>query len=198
MNLPGHADPEASTDAETYTDLMASVAADLPDRPVDIIGYSLGAKIALALATARPDNVHRLALFGVGDNLFAPEPAADAIIEALENGVTAETPPIAKGLAEYSQASGSNPLALAAVLRRRPDPTVNANALARVAARTKLINSADDKVAWPDGRLREAMPGLTYVQVNGPTHIALPGDADVRRLATDFLRDDTPQRCDAR
>ena len=188
MDLPGHADPDAPLDPAAYADLAASVAARLPPEPVDIVGYSLGAKIALALAIASPDKVRRLALFGIGDNLFAPEPAADVIVDALEQGVTADTPALAKGLVEYSQASGSNPLALAAVLRRRPNPVVDATALADLASRTMLINSSDDRVAQPDERLRNAMPGLTYVQLNGPGHVALPGDADVRRLSTEFLK----------
>jgi pimeloyl-ACP methyl ester carboxylesterase len=191
MNLPGHADQTASADPEAYADLTASVAAKLPDRPIDIIGYSLGAKIAFALAIARPDAVRRLALFGVGDNLFAPEPAADAIVKALEQGVTSNTPPIARALAEYSRASGSNPFALAAVLRRRPNPTVGTEALAAFAARTLLINSADDKVAQPDEQLRKAMPGLHYVRLNGLSHIELPCAADVKRISTEFLRDET-------
>lgn len=189
MNLPGHADPEASIDPAAYNDLAALVASELPDQPMDIIGYSLGAKIALALATAKQVKVRRLALFGVGDNIFAPEPAAETVIDALENGITSDTPPIAMALVEYSKASRSKPAALAAVLRRPINPIIDQHALAKLGTTTILVNSADDNVAQPDNRLRCSMPGLTYLQVQGPSHIALPRNAEVIAHCTNFLSD---------
>src|SRR3546814_12771662 len=63
---------------------MESLVADqLPAEPVDAIGFSLGARVLLTLATDAPERFDRLVLTGVGANLLRSDPS-DLILKAIE------------------------------------------------------------------------------------------------------------------
>lgn len=64
-DLPGHGQSGPRDDAQEPTDQALAMAAALLDQrpgPVDVIGHSLGAVIALRLALARPDRLRTLVL----------------------------------------------------------------------------------------------------------------------------------------
>lgn len=62
LDLPGHgAAARVSTSLEGAADLVAEV---LPDEPIDLAGYSLGARVALHVALRHPRRLRRLALLG--------------------------------------------------------------------------------------------------------------------------------------
>lgn len=174
VELPGHADPDASTDPAWYRDLASLVAARLPTGRFDIVGFSLGAKIALEIALTGGSAVRRMVLGGVGDNVFAVEPAAEAIASALDSGITADTSPHAKAMAAYAEPSGSNPRALAAVLRRPPNPRHARARLATLSCPTLVVNGDEDLVAIPDGQLLASSPLIVSRHIAGVGHIDLP------------------------
>lgn len=188
IDLPGHADPQASTDPADYADLAALVAQQLPDAPCDLIAYSLGAKIALEIASRHPRRVRRMALMGIGDNAFLREPSADAVIAALEHGVTADTAPAVADLVTHAQRSGSNLVALAAMLRRAPNPIASDEKLARITAPTLLINSDADRLAIPDDRLARALPHCTHHRISGVVHSDIPASPEFRAACLDFVQ----------
>jgi 2-succinyl-6-hydroxy-2,4-cyclohexadiene-1-carboxylate synthase len=63
-DLPGHgrAGVRASASVERTADDLAGLLEHLDARPAGVLGYSLGARIALRLAIAHPDSVARLVL----------------------------------------------------------------------------------------------------------------------------------------
>jgi 2-succinyl-6-hydroxy-2,4-cyclohexadiene-1-carboxylate synthase len=65
--LLGHGAPPP--EARTFSDEVSRLAALLPDEPVHLAGYSLGARLALSLALARPERLGRLTLMGVHPGL---------------------------------------------------------------------------------------------------------------------------------
>jgi 2-succinyl-6-hydroxy-2,4-cyclohexadiene-1-carboxylate synthase len=65
--LLGHGAPPPG--ARTFADEIARLAALLPDAPVHLAGYSLGARLALSLALAHPTHVARLTLIGAHPGL---------------------------------------------------------------------------------------------------------------------------------
>jgi 2-succinyl-6-hydroxy-2,4-cyclohexadiene-1-carboxylate synthase len=65
--LLGHGAPPP--EARTFTEEVARLASLLPDEPVHLAGYSLGARLALSLALARPERVRRLTVIGVHPGL---------------------------------------------------------------------------------------------------------------------------------
>src|SRR5882724_2437651 len=83
IDLLGHGTAEKPHDEAAYADLESYVADRLPDGPVDAIGFSLGARVLLTLATREPARFGRLVTLGVGANLLRAS-RSDAIIGALE------------------------------------------------------------------------------------------------------------------
>ena len=185
VDLPGHGGP-ASADPADYGDLAGALAERLPRGRVDVVGFSLGGKLALALAMRDRSRFGRMVIGGVGDNLFAPEPSAAALVEALENGVHSTTPAAVAGLVRYAEPSGSDPRALAAVLRRPPNPVIATAALAHVND-ILLINGETDRIAMPDSRLRAALRDPAYRSLAGVDHLALLTAPAFRSAAIAFV-----------
>lgn len=185
IDLPGHGGP-ASHDPAAYADLAGMLETRLPTEPVDLIGFSLGAKLALQLATGDRRRFPRIVLAGVGDNLFAPEPAGEALAAVLIHGVDAETPPQITALVHYALANGGDPAALAAVLQRSPNPTFAETDLTEV-GEILLVNGAEDRIAMPDERLRRALSTSRYLLLPGITHLSLPSSAGLKAAALSFL-----------
>lgn len=79
-DLPGHGDPPRHADA----DLVAAAAlvdatarAAFGDRPVDVVGYSMGGRIGLVWATAAPGRVRRAVLVGATAGLRSADERAE-------------------------------------------------------------------------------------------------------------------------
>lgn len=187
IDLPGHGPRGGSHDPADYADLASALAAMLPAGLLGCIGFSLGTKLLLELDIRQPGENGRLVLGGIGDNIFVPE-AAGPIVAAALRGDTAETaPPPVRALLDYSRKSGSDPLCLAAVLEREPNPRISEERLVAARAPILLVNSVDDNVAMPDMRLRAALPHAEYLQLDGPDHVGLTSDQRFRQAAVDFM-----------
>ncbi len=186
LNLPGH-DRDASHDPSAYADLTSSLAERLPSGRFDLVGFSLGAKLALSLATRLPDRVGTIVLGGVGDNVFAPEPSGEAVAFALVNGIREDTPGPVAALVRYSEKAEGHPHAFAAVLRRLANPTLTADALGRIRAPILLVNGDGDTLALPDGRLRTALADLSYRRLPETDHLSLTGCGAFQDAAVTFL-----------
>ena len=88
LDVRGHGKKPAVEDPEHYADLASDLEADLPPGAFDIIGFSLGAKLSLELASRHPDRVRRMVLGGLGDGYFVNH-AGLGLAEKLERGLTA-------------------------------------------------------------------------------------------------------------
>jgi len=67
--LLGHGDTVIATGNETFGGEIERLANALPSAAVHLVGYSMGARLALALALAYPSRVQRLSLIGVSPGL---------------------------------------------------------------------------------------------------------------------------------
>ena len=187
LDLPGHGAARlVSHNPADYADLASIVDAELPPSPLDIVGYSLGAKLALELACRAPYRFGRVVVGGVGDNLFAPEPSGELIAQALENGTGPNTSPLIRAVIDYTRPSGSDPRALAAILRRSPNPVASRERLGRIASNILVVNGTADRVAQPDGTLLSALPRAEHLALDGVGHFDLPATA-FRGTALAFL-----------
>src|SRR5262245_28980134 len=65
-DLLGHGDAPRPHDPEAYAGMESHLVAALPDRPVDAIGFSLGARMILTLAVEDPGRFSRIVVAGVG------------------------------------------------------------------------------------------------------------------------------------
>ena len=62
FDLPGHARSADWDDTRDYSQLSAEIAESFCEQPMELIGHSFGATVALRLAATRPDLVTRLTL----------------------------------------------------------------------------------------------------------------------------------------
>lgn len=76
VSLRGHggSDRPGHYSIQAMADDVAGLLRQLDDRPVDLVGHSLGGLVACAVASAHPDDVRRLVLEDVG----VPHPRAAA------------------------------------------------------------------------------------------------------------------------
>ncbi|MCP3909893.1 MAG: 2-succinyl-6-hydroxy-2,4-cyclohexadiene-1-carboxylate synthase [Actinomycetia bacterium] len=74
----GHSDAPASVAAyrmEACVDQVLAVVGDLTTGPVDLVGYSMGGRVALSLAVTTPDAIRSLVLIGASAGLSDPAEA---------------------------------------------------------------------------------------------------------------------------
>jgi len=191
-HLPGHGPGPVSRRPEDYADLAGLLDAVLPTGMLDVVGFSLGAKLALELAVRGPGRFRRIVLGGLGDNAFAPERVAPAVAQALESGVTPDTPPPVLDFLRAWNPAHNDALAIAAVLRRPANPLHTPERLRAVNTPTLLINGTQDPVAASSAALVAALPTVRLITVPGVDHFGLPRSAIFRAQALEFLTSENP------
>lgn len=213
VDLPGHGRYAGETDPERFT-----LAATLElieaagDWPADLVGYSMGARIALHFAVAHPEKVRRLVLEAGSPGLpteaeRADRRAADALLaeRAVGEGLGAfaefwESQPIF----ETRRALGDQVVLSQRALRLRNDPASLAAALRGLGTGALpslwdslagvtmpvlvMVGSLDRKFVGIASRMAEALPDARLVAVPGAGHtVHLERPSDWLEAVTDFL-----------
>lgn len=182
LDLPGHgANPLA--DGDDVPRLDAWVLDQLPDEPVDAIGFSLGAKTLLLAAAAEPARFHRLVVAGAGSNLFVQDGGSAALADLIDTGDGDD--PTARYFLEHARRSGQPPGVLAKVLRS-DQGTVTKELLADVTVPTLVVLGERDFVA-PADPLVDALPDARFVSLRGVDHFSTPKDFGFLDAALDFI-----------
>jgi 2-succinyl-6-hydroxy-2,4-cyclohexadiene-1-carboxylate synthase len=220
VDLPGHgrsgipADPRRAS-VERSADDLARILDRLDASPADVLGYSLGARIALRLAVAHAASVRRLILespsAGIADPVARTQRAVadEARAQRLERDGTeafvdewerepvfashAAMPP-ARRAHLRAERLRNDPTGLAASLRGAGQGVMEPlhEALPGVSAPTLIIAGALD----PTGRARAqniaaCIPGARLAIVEGAGHTPhLETPRTFRTLVTDFLEED--------
>ncbi|UOP10235.1 alpha/beta fold hydrolase [Pseudomonas palleroniana] len=187
IDLPGHGPDGGSHHGADYADLASIIESQLPASPLLAVGFSLGAKLVLELSVRQPTRFQRIVLGGLGDNIFAAEKMGNEVAAALEAGVDEKTHPAVAGLVEYSKASLSDPLSIAAVLRRPPNPVFTKEKLRAVACPVYVMNGWDDGVARPENELLLALPTASLSIIPEINHLNLTGNKFFIDSAVSFL-----------
>lgn len=185
--LPGHGRQNPSHDPADYADLATALLPRLPEGQFDLVGFSLGAKLALDIAVRFPGRIRRMVLGGIGDNAFAPETIGDAAATALEIGPDENTPPPVHAFLETWDPELNDPLAIAAVLRRPANPVFAEADIAAISIPVAVVNGGADFVASMGMRLVDALD-VEQTLLPGIGHFDLTAQPEFRRIAIDFLR----------
>jgi pimeloyl-ACP methyl ester carboxylesterase len=183
IDLLGHGTAPKPHEPDAYADLEGFVLDQLPDEPVDGIGFSLGARVLLTIACAHPERFERLVLTGVGANLLRTD-RSDLILRAIE-GEGDPTNPVVQyfnGLASHPDVDRA---ALAACLRS-PRPLLDAARLSTVQLPV-LVVIGDKDFAGPGEPLVDALPKGELVTLRNVDHFATPKDFGCIDAALDFL-----------
>lgn len=182
-DLLGHGDADKPHDPDAYRAMESHLAARLPDRPVDVVAFSLGARIVLTLAADEPDRFGRIVVAGVGANLFRDD-GSDAIARAIEGGAESANPMV-QYFAGLAAQPGVDRGALAACIRC-PRPRLDAAVLGKV-TRPVLVVLGDRDFAGPADPLVEALPDARFHPLRGVDHFATPKDFGFIDVALTFL-----------
>lgn len=193
-DLPGHAgtpfDPGAAGSPAEF------VWQHAPEGRFDAVGFSMGARILLQLASEHPGRIGRLVVAGVGANLFRDDdhtPLAAAIERSV--GVPGEADPdgndpvvsaLAHHFTEFALASGTDPAVVASLLRRTGGAALDAARLASIEAEVLVVLGTDD-FAGPAAPLVDALPRATLVELRGVDHFATPKSMRFLDAALRFL-----------
>ena len=183
VDLLGHGEADKPHDPAAYADLERLVVAQLPDEPVDAIGFSLGARTILTIAADQPERFNRIVATGVGANLFRDEPR-NVIADAIRgNGDDAN--PVSQYFAGLARQPGNDPEALIACMSS-PRPRLDDGRLAKVTCPV-LVVIGDKDFAGPGDPLVDVLPDATLLTLSNLDHFATPKDFRVIDAALEFL-----------
>lgn len=183
IDLLGHGEADKPHDPAAYADLEGYVLDRLPEGRVDGIGFSLGARVLLTLATDHPERFGRLVLTGAGANLLRTD-GSDLIVRALE-GDGDPTNPVVQYFVGLAEQPGVDREALVACLRS-PRPALTPERLARADLPIRVV-IGDQDFAGPGEPLVEALPQGDLVTLRNVDHFATPKDFGAIDAALDFL-----------
>jgi pimeloyl-ACP methyl ester carboxylesterase len=172
IDLPGHGSSARPTDPQAYADVEEEVYQALPPGALTAVGFSAGADLLLHLAIAHPERFEKIALLGVGDNVFETGDAS-LFVDALVNEAEPEDVQ-ARLFHRLARSTGNDPQALSAFMRRTRHP-VREEELAALDCPVLVVLGDRDMVASAD-RLVAALPSATLVTLAGVDHFATPSD----------------------
>lgn len=171
-DLLGHGGADKPHDAAAYADLEGRMLAELPDGPIDAIGYSMGGRILLGMAARAPERFRKIVVAGIGSGVLRSE-RTDAVARAVEGDFDPENRVLAH-FNELAHVDGNDPAALAAFMRREV-AALTLDDLAQVTMPVLVVLGEQD-FAWPADDLVAALPDSTFLPLPKVDHFGTPKD----------------------
>ncbi len=186
VDLLGHGSAEKPHDPVAYAGLHEWLLNQLPEEPVDIVGFSLGALTTLRSLVVAPHRFRRVVLAGIGDAVFDPttHDMSKRIVAAIEGDVTDDSTALL--FRQYAHQAGNDPVALAAVMKRPPTAPLTVDQLSAVTNEI-LVCIGDKDFAAPADRLSGAFPNSRLVVLKNTDHFATPNSFSFIDAILDFL-----------
>ena len=186
VDLLGHGTSEKPHDPEAYGRLHEWLLGALPNGPVDIVGFSLGALTTLRALVNAPERFGKVVLAGIGDGVFetTTHDMARRIVQAIEGEITDDATALL--FRQYAHQPGNDPVALAAVMKRPPSEPLTPEHLA-VIENEVLVCIGDKDFAAPAENLARAFPNGRLVVLKNTDHFATPNAFPFIDVILDFL-----------
>lgn len=154
---------------------------------VDLMGYSMGARLALATALDQPQRIDNLVLGGVGGRLLEPSPNDGRMAAAMEIDDPAGIDDLLlRSFRHFADEQREDRLALAACSRAGGMPVDHA-ALATLRMPVLVVVGARDALAGNPDELVAAIPGARAVTLPGCDHFSAIPHALFKAAVFDFL-----------
>jgi pimeloyl-ACP methyl ester carboxylesterase len=188
----GHGQSQKLHAPEDYrADLMTkdgvNLLAHLGLERADVMGYSMGARIASVLALEQPNLVRSLILGGLGDRLVRDAGLPEAIAEAMEApSLDSLVDPTQRLFRAFADQTKSDRAALAACVRgsrRRLTP----EEAARITQPALVAVGERDTLAGDPSKLIALLPQAEALLIPGRDHNLAVGDKAFKAAALDFL-----------
>jgi pimeloyl-ACP methyl ester carboxylesterase len=153
----------------------------------DIMGYSMGARIAAFLALADPRRVRAAVLGGLGIHLVEGVGLPETIALALEAPTLADvTKPTGFMFRSFAEQTKSDLRALAACMRGSRQ-TLSAAEVGRIAAPLLVAVGSKDRIAGSPQALAALIPGARALEIHGRDHMLAVGDRAFKQGVLEFL-----------
>lgn len=155
----------------------------------DVMGYSMGARIAAFLAVQHPQRVRSLILGGIGIRLVTGAGLPDSIVQALEAPSSAQvSDPTGRMFRAFAEQTKSDLRALAACIRGGRQ-TLSSEQIASVAAPVLVAVGTKDTVAGPAPALAELFPKGQALEIPDRDHMLAVGDKVFKTGVIRFLNE---------
>jgi pimeloyl-ACP methyl ester carboxylesterase len=173
------------------TDLMAEDVRALLDHldlpTADVMGYSMGARIAAFLTVAHPTRVRSAILGGLGIHLVQGAGLPVAIAEAMEAPTLADVhDAFGRMFRAFAEQTKSDLKALAACIRGSRQ-TLTREQLAAIRAPLLVAVGSKDFVAGSPHELAALIPGARALEIPGRDHMLAVGDPVFKECVLTFL-----------
>jgi pimeloyl-ACP methyl ester carboxylesterase len=188
----GHGQSEKLYDPAAYAiELMAQDARRLLVRvgiaSADVMGYSMGARIAAHLALADRRFVRSAVLGGIGERLVADTGLPTGIADAMEApSLESLTDPTQRMFRAFAEATHSDLAALAACSRGAHDRLSKAD-VGRIVCPALVAVGTADAVAGDRHRLAALLPHAESLEIPGRDHNRAVGDKVFKAGVLAFL-----------
>ena len=152
-----------------------------------LLGFSMGAHIALAAATADSGRIDHLVVAGVGGRIFEPARDPDGMAKAMEAASADEiADPMLKSFRHFADEQKEDRLALAAC-SRGPRSAITRDALMAIRRPTLVIAGARDQLAGAPQGLADAIMGAKAVTIPGCDHFSMIAHGLFKANVFDFF-----------
>lgn len=188
----GHGESDKPHDPAAYaTPTMAADAGRLLTHlgieRADVMGYSMGARIAAFLALDAPALVRSAVFGGLGRHLIEGAGLPLDLAEAMEAlALEALTDPTQRMFRTFAEAGRNDLQALAACIRGSRQ-SLSATAVARIAAPVLVAVGAKDQIAGDPHALADALPNGRAFDILGRDHNLAVGDKHFKQGVLAFL-----------
>jgi len=188
----GHGQSEKLYDPADYgAGVMAEDARRLLDhlglRRADVMGFSMGARIAAFLTLAHPERVRSVIFAGLGINMVrgvgAPEPIAAALEAPNAEDIKSDA---ARSFRVFAEQTRSDRRALAACIRSSRDK-IAPEQLATIRQPVLIAVGTDDVIAGSGPELAAIIPRAEFLEIVGRDHMKSVGDLSYKKGVLDFL-----------
>lgn len=171
---------------------MAEDARNLLDHlgisKADVMGYSMGARIAAFLALSHPGMVKAAIFGGLGYGIVTGVGDWAPVVAALEvEDASAITDPVGLMFRKFADQTGSDRVALAACMRATRQP-ISADELALLHMPVLIAVGEKDELAGSASALAEIIPGAEVLDIPKRDHMLAVGDKVYKAGVLDFLK----------
>jgi pimeloyl-ACP methyl ester carboxylesterase len=152
-----------------------------------LLGFSMGAHIALTVAMTEGSRVDHLVVAGVGGRIFEPSRDPEGMAKAMEATSPDEiTDPMLKSFRHFADEQKEDRLALAAC-SRGPREAITPDALFAIRRPALVIAGARDELAGPPQGLAKEIAGAKSVTIPGCDHFSMIAHGLFKASVFDFF-----------
>ena len=165
----------------------SNLISHLGHETVDVMGYSMGARLTALLGINHPVQTRSLVIAGLAGNMINGVRGSDEIVAALRAPSLARVKGAqGKAFRAFAEQTGSDLDALAACMSSHRIK-VSVEELKKITAPTLVVAGEEDDIAGSVGTLVDAIPYAEGIVLAGKDHMKAVGDKTFKLSVLDFL-----------